>query len=266
MITAPNGEQIAVVVPWHNEQQIAKFLSQWNESDKEQSDYLILQHDEHKEGCAKTKNKGISRALALGADIVVVLDDDCFPYVSPNATLPGLATHHFNALQPQDVMMFHPISDPITRGTPFQQQSCNIKFPVAASIGFAFGNPDLSAVAELSALKGFKTYNVAAFGRYFAMSGMNIAFRPKEWLPWCQFIDVPRYDDIWMGLLWEKEAYRRGFCFNLNGPKISHVRQSNVFSNLRQEAMFAEENETLWQKIHASPETSYEELRKLLPC
>ena len=95
---------------------------------------------------------------------------------------------------------------------------------------------------------------------------MNIAFRPKLWHPWCQFIDVPRFDDIWMGWLWQREAYRRGACFNLSGPLVRHARQSNVWKNLKDEAEHLETNETLWRSIECSPFDSYEELRGLLPC
>jgi hypothetical protein len=94
---------------------------------------------------------------------------------------------------------------------------------------------------------------------------MNIAFKPLDWLPWCRFIDVPRFDDIWMGWLWQKEAYRRGFCFRLDGPMVHHSRQSNVFANLKVEAKHLERNETLWHDIATSPHTEYDDLCKLLP-
>jgi hypothetical protein len=94
---------------------------------------------------------------------------------------------------------------------------------------------------------------------------MNLAFRPKEWAPWCSFINVPRFDDIWMGWLWQKEAYRRMACFNLNGPFVKHSRQSNVWQNLRDETKYLEASETLWRSIALCRSDSYDDLVKLLP-
>jgi len=266
MITAPNGEKIAIVVAWHNTYQINHFLRAWNESEERDKDYLFLQYDEWREGCAKTKNKAVARAAEAGADIVVILDDDCLPHLDPSATLTKFALKHWQALQPCKVELFRAVTKPNSRGTPFLEQNRFLELEVAASMGFWSGTPDFDAATELTHPPSCQYCMGGIFGKYFPLSGMNLAFRPKQWLPWCQFIDVPRYDDIWMGLLFQKEAYRRGFCFNLNGPMVNHQRQSNVFANLRIEASFAEENETLWRKIHTSQETSYEALRKLLPC
>jgi len=76
---------------------------------------------------------------------------------------------------------------------------------------------------------------------------------------------VPRFDDIWMGWLFQKEAYRRGYAFNLGGPLVKHSRQSNVWANLRDESVHLERNEMLWRDIAESPETEYGKLRALLP-
>ncbi len=104
------------------------------------------------------------------------------------------------------------------------------------------------------------------FGRYFPLCAMNYAFKPAEWEPWFYLIeDVGRYDDIWMGWLWQKEAYQRGCCFNLDGPLVRHSRQSNVWANLKNEATYLEENETLWRDIATSTDEGYFALRSLLP-
>ena len=74
-----------------------------------------------------------------------------------------------------------------------------------------------------------------------------------------------RIDDIWMGWMWQREAYQRGYCFNLSGPMVRHSRQSNVWRNLRDESRYLEENETLWRKIAQHHRADYESLRQLLP-
>jgi hypothetical protein len=250
-----------LVVAWHNRRQRDSFLSEWQLSGDEP--WLVLQEDKRREGCARTKNAAIDAARQNGADTVVVLDDDCFPSETcPSVT--ELLAGHQEALKPQAVPMFLSVANPPSRGTPFHSNS--IEMPVAASMGFWQGVGDYDAPSQLvygpKHPMSFKRQTV--YGRYFPLSGMNLAFR-LSWLPWCRFIDVPRFDDIWMGWLFQKEAYRQGYCFNLSGPMVRHSRQSNVWSNLRDETRYLEKSETLWREIALSGETEYDALRKLLP-
>ena len=269
-------DKICVVVPWHNEEQIAKFLDAWalpiSEMASPSLDWLVLQRDLDKEGCAVTKNKGVRAAMERGADIVVILDDDCFPEmhqiplgVPASELLPRFAKRHADCLQPQPVTMYLPVTDPPSRGTPFRERT--VKLPVAASMGFWTDVGDYDAPSQLvhGATKPMEFRREPQMLHYFSLCGMNLAFRPKDWLPWCEFIDVPRFDDIWMGWLWQREAYRRGYCFNLNGPLVRHSRQSNVWKNLEHEARWLETSETLWRKIATHQPGDYATLRGLLP-
>ena len=253
-----------VVVPWHREQEIEEFLKQWGIPRGTIPDWLVLQHDSRLEGCGVTKNKGIRYAVdKLGAEIVIVLDGDCYPAEIDN--LIELTEAHLTALEPQRVRMFETVTEPPSRGTPYAEH--HIIMPVAASMGFWTEIGDYCAVRQLAFQQTPMIYKRSIlFSRYFSLCGMNIAFKPKEWSPWCQFIDVPRFDDIWMGWLWQKEAYRKGFCFNLNGPSIRHARQSNVWKNLLEESIYLEQSETLWRDIALHESCDYETLRSLLPC
>ena len=256
-----------IVVAWHSAEQLARFTEAWGIGNKI-PDGLILQRDANREGCAVTKNKGIAKAMRRGAEIVIVLDDDCFP--EPLAafgvmTLSGLAMAHEHALEPQPFEMLLPVTTPPSRGTPFAERT--IQLPVAASMGFWTKVGDYDAPSQLvyGATHPMQFRREAITQRYFALCGMNLAFRPADWLPWCQFIDVPRFDDIWMGWLWMREAYRRGYCFNLAGPLVRHSRQSNVWRNLEHETKYLERSETLWRDIATHPAGDYASLRKLLP-
>jgi hypothetical protein len=252
-----------IVVPWVREEEREAFLREWNINPRSVPDWLILQHDERREGCARTKNAGIARAVVRGADVVVVLDGDCYPHRDA-PTLEILAEHHVSALKPQPVRMFDVVTDPPSRGTPYGDLT--ITMPVAASMGFWTDVGDYCAVRQLAHGPRPMTFvREAVHGRSFPLCGMNLAFRPAEWAPWCTFVDVPRFDDIWMGWLWQREAYARGACFNLAGPLVRHSRQSNVWRNLRDEARFLEANEALWREIAAAPDGSYEALARLLP-
>lgn len=266
--------EFAVVVPWHNPVQRDAFVKHWGLTSRA-PEFLIMQQDAHREGCAVTKNKGVKLAVEMGADVVIVLDDDCYPEPSSEYALHGssenlmlrFAQQHIRALEAVDVELFATITHPPSRGTPYLAANRTIQRCVAASVGFWTNIGDYCAARQLAfdGVTMMRRFPIFECYRYFALSGMNIAFRPKEWMPWCQFIDVARYDDIWMGWLWQREAYRRGAVFALNGPEVRHSRQSNVWRNLQDEARFAEINDTLWRKIALAPDDTYDELRKLLP-
>lgn len=248
-----------IVVPWHDLDQVNSFLDAWNAfSDDE---YLILQQDKKKEGCATTKNKGIEAAIKAGAEIIIVLDDDCFPSGSLHESLQDFAWHHENALYPQEVELIEAVTQPPSRGTPYFAKTALMK--VAASMGFWTEVGDYDACGQLvhGATHPMEWSRKAIHGRYFPLCGMNLAFRAEEW-PWCRFIDVERFDDIWQGFLWQRKAYADGKCFNLKGPLVRHSRQSNVWANLRAEANNLEKNETVWQRAATLPLTDYDSFAK----
>jgi len=250
-----------IVVPWVHEQERDLFLKEWHIDIV--PDWLILQHDKYKVGCGATKNLGIQKAINMGAEIVTVLDGDCFP--SDEAiTLLDLMDRHCEALRPQNVGLYETVTTPPSRGTPYME--LDVSMPVAASMGFWLDIGDYCAVRQLAFNKLSMQYNrKVMYGRYFSLCGMNLAFKPNDWLPWCNFIDVSRFDDIWMGWLWQREAYRRGYCFNLNGPMVRHSRQSNVWKSLQDETKHLERNETLWREIAQYNSPDYASLVKLLP-
>lgn len=263
--------EFAVVTPWHREEEYNAFCDAWGVPQTSPPEWLVLQHDEHREGCGVTKNKGIRRAMKLGAEVVVVLDGDCYP-TEGTPTLMSLVERHVEALEPQQVEMFQVVTAPPSRGTPYMERG--MTKPVAASMGFWTEVGDYCAVRQLVHHSHGRPDEMVFMDqvlhdRYFPLCGMNLAFRPAEWDPWWQFIDVDRYDDIWMGWLWQREAYRRGACFNLTtAPLVRHSRQSNVWKNLVAEACYAEQSETLWREIATSPHGDhgdYESLLHLLP-
>jgi len=254
-------DQFTIVVPWVLERERDAFLSAWGIDAV--PDWLVLQQDKDRSGCGVTKNAGIQKAVEIGARVVVILDGDCYPQ-EPVLTLEELAYLHLQALEPQPVKRFHQVTTPSSRGTPYYD--LDIIMPVAASMGFWTEIGDYCAVRQLAFRSQQMTFDRSpVYGQYFPLCGMNLAFKPQEWGPWCRFIDVSRYDDIWMGWLWQREAYRRGFCFNLNGPTIRHSRQSNVWKNLKDEQLHLEANETLWKRIATHPYDDYKSLRGLLP-
>lgn len=290
-----NKPKAIVVVPWHNPEQIAAFRKVWNVHPTDKR--IVFQQDKDRSGCAVTKNRGVKEAIRRGAETIIVLDDDCYP--ESQHEIPSLETirdisnamiraieepidrtprqrpprkdklelfieAHLRALEPQPVRRFVPVTSPRSRGTPYG--SLDMMLPVAATMGFWTNIGDRCGVRQLAdgAETPMKFHTEPVYQRYFAWSGMNCAFR-AEHANWFQFIDVPRFDDIWCGLIAQRHFYDLGYCFALNGPLVKHSRQSNVWQNLKDEAQWLEQNETLWQKIALSEKTDYASLRALLP-
>lgn len=251
-----------VVVPWHNKKQFDRFLQEWGI--KSTHPNLWAQQDQHKEGCAAAKNRGVEGAISSGAETIVVLDDDCHP-TDWNASYANrferFIDDHLAALQPVRVPLFKKVTKPSSRGTPYFEHS--VEMPVAASMGFWNHVGDYDACGQLihGSTHPMEFHKGAVYGQYFPLCGMNLAFRASEW-PWCKFINVERFDDIWQGFLWQRKAYADGKCFNLNGPTIKHSRQSNVWANLRAEAPNMETNERFWQVAATAPLSDYETFKQ----
>ena len=252
-----------VVVPWVTMEEIDMFLEAWGAEGGEP--WLILQQDEYHEGCGVTKNKGVAAAVAKGAEVVVILDGDCYPDDRGAQSLLELVGGHLRAMRPQSVCLYRTVTSPPSRGTPYFEST--VLMEVAASMGFWTDVGDYCAVRQLAHKAAPMSFiREPIHGQYFPLCGMNLAFRPAVWHPWCEFIDVARFDDIWMGWLWQRHAYQHRYCFNLAGPLVRHSRQSNVWKNLKAEALYLEENETLWRDIAMSSADDYDTLRSLLPC
>lgn len=257
------SERVLVCTPWHNLAVRDAFLYAWNI--KADDPRLLLREDTERIGCGAMKNKIIAEAVERGAEVVIVLDSDCHPV---GMSLGKFIDRHVQALEPVDIEDFlQPMTTPIARGIPYLEESRSLKVSVAASLGFWQGMPDRDAARQLvegvNAPMEFKRGIV--YRQPTMLCGMNIAFRPKEWLPWCSFIDVSRLDDVFMSWLWSKEADRRGYCFNFQGPDVLHTRQSDVFNSLIDEAKHLKWNETGWRTIWEHPSNDYATLRALLP-
>jgi hypothetical protein len=241
--------KFAICVAWHNETQKDNFLKKWDIT--KIPDYLILQQDLGWKNCAKTKNLAIEEALRRNAEIIVVLDDDCFPTTFSRSfadCLTSFAAYHIEALKPQPFELFEAVTDPPSRGTTYQNRT--VILPVAASMGFWDGIPDYDALSQLVHKDKKMTFHQKLmFWRFFPFSGMNCAFSAEFW-PHFKFDEEhQRFDDIFMGYRLQREAYKRGYCISLKGPIVYHSRQSNVWANLKVETENLEKNETYWKEM-----------------
>lgn len=158
-----------VVVPWHNLQQLEKFTEAWQISTDDPR--ILFQRDAIKQGCALTKNQGIEAAISSGAEVIIILDDDCFP--DGGMQLDEFIQRHLEALEPQNVEMFEVVTSPPSRGTPYFNRL--VKMPVAASMGFWTYVGDYDAPGQLvhGATSPMDFQRKTIFGRYFPLCGLG---------------------------------------------------------------------------------------------
>lgn len=253
-----------IVTPWHKPEVRDAFLKAW-EIHPDDPRLILVDDSQLRTGCAAAKNRGIREAIGRNAEMVVVVDSDCYPH--GNTRLDAFLTQHWEQLNDAKILdRYSPVLSPASRGTPYT--GFRLEMPVAASMGFWSGVPDFDGLTAVDSLRsgnqGYRVREHVVYGQYFPLCGMNLAFRP-EWYPWCQFIeDAPRFDDIFMGYVFQHEAYRRGYCFSLEGPWVRHSRQSDPWQNLREESEFLETNETLWKEIALAKSDTYAHIADLV--
>lgn len=201
------------------------------------------------------RSYGYYKACQLGVDLIVTLDDDCYP---SNKGTQGFLDHHWtrlNETSAYDAWM-ETGKGMIPRGVPYFNRQR--RRPVVINHGLWEEAPDLDAPTQLvhSRFQGeFAAVNqTIPVGKYFPMSGMNLAFRPII-VPALYFLLMGRdseYDrcgDIWAGIIVKKICDHLGYGITSGDPTVVHKRASNVWMNLRKELPGLELNETLWEAV-----------------
>ncbi len=213
-------------------------------------------------------------ALESAPDMIVTLDDDCYPLGD------GFLQRHYEKL-------FRPAEEsgwvstgqgPQPRGMPYHEP--NRKSECTISHGLWDRVPDFDAVTQLANVRFQHMFEpvdqVIPKGKYFPMCGMNLAFKPKM-LPAMYFLlmgrDWPfdRFGDIWCGIFAKKICDHLGWAVRSGEPRIDHMRTSNVWTNLRKELPGYGVNETFWQAVDSVVLTEttvgdcYKELAEKLP-
>lgn len=200
------------------------------------------------------KSYGIYRAWQTGVDMIVVLDDDCFPET------PRFFEAHWENLHRIVHPNWHstlPVPpNQYPRGYPYGIRA-ELR-PVALSHGLWTENVDVDAVTAIQRPQA--TYElpgateVVPEGMFFPMCGMNVAFRASI-APLMYFglqgqgYAYDRYDDIWCGIIAKHCLDRLGMAVTSGLPYIRHSKASNPFTNLRREEKAMRVNETLWKDV-----------------
>ena len=198
---------------------------------------------------------GYLRAAQLGTDVIVTLDDDCFP------TAPGFIDAHVAALSGEATTDAWTSTGEgvVPRGVPYLNRGRSR--PVGISHGLWTNVADYDAITQLVIGRTGGTFAprdlVVPVGQYYPMCGMNLAWR-AELTPAMYFLLMGR------GLALRPlrrhlggASSRRRICDHLGyavvsgRPLIEHRRASNVWTNLAKEAPGLPVNETLWRAVDA---------------
>ena len=220
---------------------------------------------------------GYFKAWQERPDMIVTLDDDCYPSDGRGGEF---LDHHRQRLfaTGRSEAWQTSAKDIATRGVPYY--SLAREWPVVVNHGMWLGVPDYDAPSQLvrSRLAGsfaFENQTIPT-GKYFPMCGMNLAFR-ADVVPALYFLlmgrdyEYDRFGDIWAGIFVKKICDHLGYAIHSGEPAVSHQRASNVWANLRKEAAALEMNESLWQAVDQVVLTGttfgdcYQELADKLP-
>jgi len=272
-----------VVVPTTREKHIKVFLDRWNDGKRE---FIVVEdhnnkifdvadanvdHYSHadidrdlgehswivpkKTDCVRSY--GIWKAWQRKPDMIVTMDDDCLPPDNMPEVWHFYADHWKHLKSWLELPGWQStIGGVKARGEPYL--TLNRKWPCAVSHGLWEGVPDMDAVWQLGVRDQHDRVElldrVIPAGRYFAMCGMNLAFR-AEIAPLMYFglqgrsYPYDRFGDIWCGVLLKKVLDRFHLAVHSGKPHVHHARASDVWENLRKEQPGYEVNEKFWQAV-----------------
>jgi hypothetical protein len=219
----------------------------WADIDAMLSDPSIISRED-----SAIRSFGFWHAWALGAEIIITLDDDCFPAGDDIVGMHRDNLYRTPAWQSS-------VPGMRVRGLPYQ--NAGILRNVHVSMGLWRGCPDIDSVTTLAGSQvsvsmtrvGTRVMPVA---QYFPLSGMNLAFRREVA---CLMYFPPmglgqpyrRFDDIWCGLVLQRVCRHLGYSIVCGQPLIDHRRASNPFTNLVKEVPGIVANEHVWETIDA---------------
>jgi reversibly glycosylated polypeptide/UDP-arabinopyranose mutase len=225
---------------------------------------------------AGIRSYGFWKAYTLKADIIVTLDDDCYPvdkkFIEGHITnLSRRAPIGWTTTYPHPDFMF-------TRGIPYGIRD---QLSTVISHGLWTNKIDLDGKTEIQhpGINLPPYPPIAQFipkGVYFPMCSMNLAFKrevtPLMYFPLMGFDPegnywgYDRFDDIWAGIFAKKIIDHLGFAVVNGSPFVEHRKASDVRNNIIKEKSGMIINEKLWRAVDAvsltknTPSACYREL------
>lgn len=188
------------------------------------------------------------------AEVVLTVDDD----TSPEGDTIG---DHLAVLQKRCSVSWVSTCNYPPRGLPYGVRQ---EAEIVLSHGSWTGCPDVDAPTQLVAgTDGYKR-NMGPIpkGCLFPCSAMNLAFK-RCLLPWIYQAPMgpqtgyplDRFGDIWAGITAKHEIDRKGWAAVTGFSAVRHERASDVFENLKKEALGIQLNETCWNNEKLTPQT-----------
>lgn len=206
------------------------------------------------------RNYGFLKTHQLGADIIITIDDDCYPV--KNHDLVKLHSQNLALKTPLKWTNTYPDARHMyTRGMPYLNRE---EARVMVSHGLWTNVLDHDGPTHLQNLN-FRAKFAEHFlqiipqGSYYPMCSMNLAFR-REIIPLMYFPlmgednqgnkwGYDRFDDIWAGIFSKKIMDHLGYGVINGAPFVKHKKASDPFKNLQKEAAGIEVNEKIWRAV-----------------
>jgi len=240
----------SIIVPKKGYRSVSHFCWQDIRKDFGKDEWIFSRHN------AGIRSYGFWKAWRDGADIIMTLDDDCYPvdndFIKRHVTNLSLkAPKNWVGTFPHPDFMF-------TRGFPYSVRDA---YPIMVSHGLWSKNLDLDGKTQ----KKFPGLNIAPYpsmasfvpkGQYFPMCSMNLAFR-KEVTPLMYFPlmgkdpdgrawEFDRFDDIWAGIFAKKIMDHLGYGVANGSPFVEHRKASDPDGDIQREKQGLPMNEKLW--------------------
>jgi len=294
-----------IVVPTIREEYIERFLREWKAEFADQLILIVEDNPEPTFGISASnvihfswrdidgelgadadlvprrtdcvRSFGFLKALEHEPDMIVTLDDDCYPRDDD-----FLASHWAGLQDAASPAWVSTLDGLKPRGMPYVARERVL--PTLINHGMWDVVPDLDAPTQLVVWEGQQdepefhaVERVVPRGRYFPMCGMNLAFRPEA-VPCLYFLRMgrgepyDRFGDIWAGIFAKRICDHLGFAVRTGRPVVRHERASDVWVNLEKELEALRMNEKLWPMVDGVVLTSdsiagcYVELAEKLPA
>jgi reversibly glycosylated polypeptide/UDP-arabinopyranose mutase len=276
-----------IVVPTIREAEIQKFLAQWGphfrdhhvivvEDNPERSFALPkgTRHVSWKEMDAElgadaviiprrtdaVRNYGFLLAARERPDMILTLDDDCYPSDAQGTPETNFVEAHWRMLNtpgtdlPVLDTMFSAVLPVRPRGYPKAAREMR----TVVNHGLWNGVPDLDGETQLKNEGMRVTFPAHSLqvppGVLFPMCGMNLSFRPEAlplvyYMPSGQGQPYHRFADIWLGWILKKVCDHLGWSVRTGVPFVFHSRASNAARNAELESHGMGMNDKLWSLV-----------------
>lgn len=205
---------------------------------------------------------GFLKAYQMGADIIVTLDDDCYPIKNQNFLNQHIRNLNLKAPIDNWFSTYPHKRIHFTRGFPYKIRN---KSEVVLSHGLWTNKLDLDAKTEIKIKnlnepilsENYRQFIPKDF--FFPLCSMNFAFKaeitPILFFPMMGYDkdgnkwSFDRYDDIWAGIFAKKVLDHLNLSVVNGIPFIDHRKASNVKLNLKKERLGMIINEYLYKEV-----------------